>query len=205
MAVAQRLMLKHNLDDARATTPRDHAFLQLGDPKGRVIEHERLVAMILGKHFFVEVIWIPVYRPLQGKRGTVLEVCGTRSNLAIAEYVHGFLHKTAERLWREHQRATHTTSNRERQTYLAGVMTGFGDKLARQEAKSRGEGLVWIKDGDLMGYFRRRHPYVRHLRHAGQRRSDAWAEGREAGRAIILHRPVQCSTESRGQLLRAKS
>ncbi len=205
MAAAQKLMLKHNLDAARATTPRDHAFLQLGDPKGRVIEHERLVATILGKHFFVEVIWIPVYRPLQGKRGTVLEVCGTRGNLAIAEYVHGFLHKTAERLWREHQRATHTTSNRERRTYLAGVMTGFGDKLARQEAKSRGEGLVWIKDGDLMGYFRRRHPYVRNLRHAGQRRSDVWAEGREAGRAIVLHRSVQSSTESRGHLLRAKS
>lgn len=205
MAAAQRLMLRYNLDAARAIAPRGYAFLQLGEPRGRVIEHERMVAMILGKHFFVEAIWIPVYRPLEGKRGSVLEVCGTRGNLAIAEYVHGFLHATADRLWRDHQRATEIASNRERRTFLAGVMTGFADKLARQDIKSRGEGLVWVKDADLMGFFRRRHPYVRHVRHAGQRRSDAWAQGREAGRAIVLHRPVQSSAASRGRMLGAKS
>jgi hypothetical protein len=84
-------------------------------------------------------------------------------------------------------------------------MVGFADKLARQEAKSRSEGLVWVKDGDLAGYFRRRHPYVRHVRHSGQRRTDAWARGREAGRNIVLHRPVQAHTTSRGRLLLGKS
>ena len=58
-----------------------------------------MVAMILGMHFFVEGIWIPVYRPLEAKRGSVLEICGSSANLAIAEYVHGFLHQTADRLW----------------------------------------------------------------------------------------------------------
>ena len=93
MAVAQRLMLKHNLDASRDRkgAARDYAFLHLGEPTGRVAEHERLVAMILGKYFFVEAIWIPVYRPLAGKRGSVLELCGTSANLAIADYVHGFL------------------------------------------------------------------------------------------------------------------
>ena len=37
-----------------------------------------LLGAILGKHFFVEVIWVPVYRPLEQKRGSVLEVCGTQ-------------------------------------------------------------------------------------------------------------------------------
>ena len=77
-------------------------------------------------------------------------------------------------------------------------MVGFADKLARQEATSRSEGLVWVKDGDLTGYFRRRHPHVRHVRHAGQRRTDAWAHGREAGRKIVLHKPVQAATGSAG-------
>ncbi len=131
MAAAQRLMLRHNMDAARAAAPRDYSFEQLGEPTGRVAEHERLVAMILGRHFFVETIWIPVFRPLEGKRGSVLEICGTRGNLSIAEYVHGFLHETAARLWREHQRAERIASNRERRTYLAGVMTGFADMLGR--------------------------------------------------------------------------
>jgi hypothetical protein len=205
MAAAQRLMLKHNLDAIRAHLERDYRFMQLGRPTGRVAEHERIVAMILGKHFFVEAIWIPVYRPLEGRRGGVLEICGTEANLAIAEYAHGFLLGTAERLWADHKRARGLRLNRERRTYLAGVMTGFADKLARQESASRAEGLVWIKDGDLDGYFRGRHPYVRHIRHAGQRRTNAWAEGREAGRKIVLHRPVEAGATSRGRLLPAKT
>ncbi len=202
MAAAQRLMLKHNLDAVRSGAARDHGFAHLGEPTGRVSEHERLVAMILGKHFFVEAIWVPVYRPLHGKRGSVLEICGTRSNLSIAEYVHGFLRDTAARLWRDHKRAAGLTSERERRTYLAGVMVGFAEKLARQDTTSRGEGLVWVRDADLGSYFRRRHPHVRNVRHAGQRRTDAWAQGRAAGHEIVLHRPVRAAASSRGLLLR---
>jgi hypothetical protein len=204
MAAAQRLMLKHNLEVVRSNAARAYGFAHLGRPTGRVGEHERLVAMILGKHFFVEAIWVPVYRPREGKRASVLEICGTASNLAIAEYAHGFLHGTAERLWTDHKRAQNL-SDRERRTYLAGVMAGFADKLARQEATSRAAGLVWVKDGDLGGYLRARHPYVRHVRHAGQRRTDTWAHGREAGRQIILHRPVSAGATARGRLLPAKS
>jgi Protein of unknown function (DUF2786)/SprT-like family len=203
MAAAQRLMLRHNLDAVRTNAAREYRFAHLGQPTGRVGEHERLVAMILGKHFFVEAIWVPVYRPREGKRGSLLEICGTPANLSIAEYAHGFLHGTAERLWIDHKRDKGLT-DRERRTFLAGVMTGFADKLARQEATSRAAGLVWIKDGDLGGYLRRRHPYVRHVRHSGQRRNDTWAHGREAGRKIVLHRPVAAGGLSRGRLLPAK-
>jgi hypothetical protein len=204
MAAAQRLMLKHNLEVARSEAARDYRHVHLGRPSGRVAEHERVVAMILGMHFFVEGIWVPAYRPLEGKRGSVLEICGSRSNLAIAEYVHGFLHETAERLWRDHRQARGIRTNRDRRTFLAGVMVGFADKLAKQEKTSRSEGLVWVKDADLAGYFKRRHPYVRHVRHTGQRRTDAWAQGREAGRKIVLHKPVASPTENRGRLLPAK-
>jgi hypothetical protein len=204
MAAAQRLMLKYNLEAVQSTAARDYAHTHLGLPSGRVGEHERLVAMILGKHFFVEAIWIPVYRPLAGTRGTVLEICGTRGNIATAEYVHGFLHQTAERLWAEHKASRGIASNRERRAYLAGVMTGFADKLARQSAKNRSEGLVWVRDGDLDSYFRTRHPHVRHVRHAGQRRTDAWADGRIAGHGIVLHRAVDARAETRGRLLPGK-
>jgi predicted SprT family Zn-dependent metalloprotease len=205
MGVAQRLMLKHNLDAVRAKTARTYGFVHLGRPTGRVGEHERLVAMILGKHFFVEAIWVPVYRARAGRRGTVLEICGTQANLSIAEYAHGFLLGTAERLWSDHKRARGLTLNRERRTYLAGVMTGFADKLARQDAAQRVEGLVWVKDGDLGGYLRKRHPHVRHVRHTGQRRTETWTSGREAGRKIVLYRPVDAGVRSRGRQLPEKT
>ena len=205
MAAAQRLMLRYNLAATAARTPRDYGYVHLGKPSGRVAEHERLIAMILGKHFFVEAIWIPVYRVLEGKRGSVLEVTGSRGNLSIAEYVHGFLLGTAEHLWRDHRRAQAIASDRERRTYLAGVMAGFADTLARQETRSLQEGLVWVRDGDLSAYFRRRHPHVHHVRHVGHRRTDAWARGREAGQKIVLHRPVSAPAVFRGKLLPVKS
>lgn len=190
MNAAQRLMLKYNLESAATQAPRAYGFRHLGKPTGRVSESERLLGAILGKHFFVEVIWVPVYRPLEGKRGSVLEVCGSQANLDMAAYVHAFLTHSADHLWREHQKAKRIRSNRDRRTYLAGVMAGFMEKLEQQRVIHKEEGLVWLKDADLDGFYRKRHPHIHHIRLAGNQRTEAHAHGREAGRNLVLHRPV---------------
>jgi hypothetical protein len=131
----------------------------------------------------------------------VLEICGTPENVEIAEYVHGYLVQTAARLWEEHKEAQNIASNRERRTFLAGVMSGMSEKLGREAKKSASAGLVWVADGDLGTFFRHRHPYVRHVRYAGQRRTDAYAQGREAGQKIVIHKGVKGSAQERGLLL----
>ena len=146
------------------------------------------------------MIWVPVYRPLEGKRGSVLEVCGTPANLEMAAYVHAFLTHAADHLWREHKRARSVRGDRDRRTFLAGVMVGFLEKLNTQRTEHRERGLVWVGDADLELFFKKRHPRVVHVRHAGNRRTAAHAEGREAGRRIVLHKPVQ-SGPSGGQRL----
>lgn len=201
MSAAQRLMLKYNLDVSRDHTPRGYTFRHLGRPTGRVSECERLLAAILAEHFFVEVIWIPVYRPLEGKRGSVLEICGTLANLEMAAYVHAFLSHAADQLWAAHQRAHGIRSNRDRRTYLAGVMTGFLEKLRAQRTTNREQGLVWIRDADLRGYYRHRHPHIQSARYAGNRRTEAHAHGRAAGKTIVLHRPVEGRASATGRLL----
>lgn len=205
MAAAQRLLLKHNIELREARAAEGYAWKHLGKPTGRTTESERILSLILGKHFFVETIWVPVYRPLEGKRGSILEACGTPENLEIAEYVHGYLVATAERLWREHKVAQGIRSDRDRRTFLAGVMSGMSEKLSRETKRSEEAGLVWIADGDLDNYFRRRHPHVRHVRYAGQRRSEAYAHGREAGQKIVIHRGMHERATERGLLLGPKS
>jgi len=201
MAAAQRLLLKHNIELRDARVELGYVFRHLGTPTGRTTEAERVLSLLLGKHFFVEAIWISVYRPREGKRGSVLEICGTPDNVEIAEYVHGYLVSTAERLWREHKTALGIRGDRDRRTFLAGVMSGMSEKLAREAKKSEEAGLVWVADGDLGKYFRRRHPHVRHIRYAGQRRSEAYAHGKEAGRQIVIHRGIRGATGERGLLL----
>ena len=201
MAAAQRLLLKHNIELRDARAAQGYVWKHLGTPTGRTTEAERVLSLLLGKHFFVEAIWIPVYRPLEGKRGSVLEICGSAANVEIAEYVHGYLVTTATRLWREHKARLGIRGDRDRRTFLAGVMTGMSEKLARESKKSEAAGLVWIADGDLAKYFRKRHPHVRHVRYAGQRRSEAYAHGREAGRKIVIHKGIRDRPTERGLAL----
>lgn len=200
-AAAQRLMLKYNIDVARDAKARAYGFRHLGTPKARIFESERRLANVLSKHFFVEVIWVPAYDPRTGKRGSVLEVCGTETNLAMAEYVHTFLTRTADQLWDQHKKATGTRGNRDRLTFLAGVMSGFGDKLAAQTKEHREAGLVWVKDADLGGFLRQRHPYVRNVRHTGHARNAAYEQGQAAGRSIVLRRGIEAHANARGHLL----
>ncbi len=196
MAEAQRLMLRHNLD---VTARSAYSFRHLGTPTGRVSEAERILANILNDHFFVECIWVPVWRAREGKRGSVLEVCGTTLNLTIAEHTHAFLLHTGDRLWSQDRRE-HGVGNRDRRTYLAGVMTGFREKLDAQRKRHARAGLVWVGDADLTRYWRRRHPYVRFTRHQGAAQNEAHAHGRAAGRNIVLQRAMH-ERVSRGRLL----
>jgi hypothetical protein len=187
MSAAQRLMLKHNLESLFEGQRAEYEFRHLGEPSGRVPESERLLAALLAEHFFVEVIWVPVWRPLAGKRGSVLEVCGTPANLELAEYVREFVMQTGERLFHEY-RGGRRAPARERQRFVAGVVAGFREKLEREQKKNRAEGLVWRGDGELNDFFRRRHPHVRYSRHAAHTGGEAYARGREAGQRLVLHR-----------------
>ncbi len=200
MSTAQRLMLKHNIEWV-SQQDRRFAFRHLGKPSGRVHEAQRVLASILSGHFFVQVIWVPVWRPLEGKRGSVLEVCGSDANLELASYVYDFLMHTAERLWREHKKQSGIRSNRDRLSFHAGVMAGFRDRLQRDAKQNTERGLVWIGDPELNQFLRSRHPHIRwtHYRAAG--RSQAYGDGRAAGERIVLHRGVKESGKSPVRLL----
>ncbi|HTQ08181.1 MAG TPA: DUF2786 domain-containing protein [Polyangiaceae bacterium] len=191
MSAAQRLMLKHNLESVAREARPNYDFRHLGAPSGRIGESQRLLASILADHFFVEVIWVPVWRPLEGKRGSVLEVCGSPENLELAEYVHVFVNHTGERLFREYRAGDARRGARERERFLAGLMAGFREKLEAERKRSRAEGLVWRGDGALHDFFRARHPHIRMTHHRTHTGTEAYARGREAGKRLVVHRGVK--------------
>ncbi|HYQ43635.1 MAG TPA: DUF2786 domain-containing protein [Polyangiaceae bacterium] len=200
MSAAQRLMLKYNIDLAVSGLQPAYGFRHLGEPSGRVNEAQRILAGILGDHFFVQAIWVPVWRAQVGKRGSVLEICGSEANLELADYVHAFLNVTAERLFREYRRsASGKGANRLR--FVAGVMSGFRERLDRERKKSKSEGLVWVGDAALDGFFRKRHPRIRWTRYSVGHGSEAYARGREAGERIVLHRGITANASGGGPRL----
>lgn len=196
MQTAQRLMLKYNLDAQQrppvsAQVPRGYRFRHLGGTRQRVQEHERLLSVILQRHFFVETIWVPSFDVATAHRGSTLEICGSEENLELAAYVYEFLSRTAERLWQEHLRLFPATARSERRTFLSGVMQGFHDRLSQEKKQQQAQGLVWVGDPGLDGYLRRRHPQIRRVASRAQSHSEARTEGRRQGREIVLHRPLQ--------------
>lgn len=205
MKLAQRLMLKYNLEQAslpRTSEGQAYSFRTLGTPTGRVSEAERTIANILSEHFFVEVIWVPVFRPLVGKRGSVLEISGTPANLDMASYVYAFLTNAGARLWEEHRRAEGIRGNRDRRTYLAGVMSGFFSKLRSEKKAQEQQGLVWLGDAELRGFYKKRHPHVVTVRYGTSSHKGAHAHGREAGKRLVLHRPISSGPSGGPKLLR---
>jgi predicted SprT family Zn-dependent metalloprotease len=203
MNAAQRLMLKHNLSAIDTHEQPQYGFRHLGEPTGRINESQRVLALIITEHFFVDAIWVPVWRVREGKRGSVLEVCGTGANLDMAAYVHSFLTETANRLWRENKRSKGIKSNRDRLAFIAGVMTGFYDKLNSQKKKHNQEGLVWVGDPALRRYLKIRHPYTRCAYYGTSKSNPAHVDGRIAGEHIVLHRGLRKGRSSGPKLLPA--
>jgi hypothetical protein len=173
----------------------------VGPIKARHDEHERVLGSILTEHFFVEAIWTSSFRALEGRRATVLEICGTRANVRMAEYVHGFLSRAGEGAWKRHRAEHRIQGNRDRRTFLVGVMRGFRAKLERERQASVAKGLVWVGDAGLSDYFRRRHPRVQTVKSGGRARNAAFAHGQAAGRELVLHRPVESGGGGGGGLL----
>lgn len=198
MAAAQALLLRHNLSEGALRPGRRATWAHLGRPALRMQQSDRLLASILGTHFFVEAIWVPVWLPERGQRGQILEVCGSHENVAFAAYVYDFLRGTADRLWEE---VATSRPQGGRRAFTAGVMRGFLEKLGAQARAQAAEGLVWVGDPAVKRYLRQRYPHIRTVRRQGVAPSEAFTSGREAGREIVLHKPVEQQGTARGRLL----
>ena len=162
MRTAHRLMLQHNLQHVNADPAAgEYGFRHLGQPTGRISEAQSVLAGLLGEYFFVQPIWVSVFRVGDQKRASVLEITGRHENLAMAEYVYGFLEHAAESLWRAHKQKHGIERNADRRAFQAGVMRGFAEKLRAERKVEEATGLVWVSDPNNDRYFRRRHPRVR--------------------------------------------
>lgn len=200
MRRAHELMLRHNIEQAAAQ--QTYEVRHLGTPSRRANTVEADIVALLTEFFFVEVIRVPVYLPRNGTFAAVYEVIGTHANVEMAAHVFAFLLATADRLWRENRGDARVTSGRDRVSYQSGVIRGFREKLLAERKELKGTGLVWVGDGGLNQFYRARHPRIRTVKRS-VRLSRAHAAGREAGRNVVLHKPVaETNSSGKPRLLR---
>ena len=101
---AREILLRHNVGEAELRENRDFGLRWLGTPRPRRQLWECRLAGILTDFFFVLSVWVPTFDPRTGQKGSVLEVHGTPGNLAMAEYVHGYLTRVLDDLARDYER-----------------------------------------------------------------------------------------------------
>jgi hypothetical protein len=200
MRKAHELMLRHNVEHTASRVAHHYVIRHLGDPRRRGTRVESDVAGLLAEFFFVKVIRVPVYLPRDGKVGMVYEITGTHANVEMAAHVHAFLLATAERLWAENRHDARVRSGHDRMIYQSGVIGGFREKLLAERGELVQTGLVWVGDRTLDGFYRARHPRIT-TRRSRRRVNGAHAAGREAGRTVVLHKPVDQGSSGGGPRL----
>ncbi len=211
MKAAHRLMLQHQVALRGLHAAEGYTVRTIGPARARHPAWETLLVGILSKHFFVRIVWVPELdrgRVRRDRSGTqrlaalsVAEAQGTNENLEIAQYVHGFLTDTGQRLWVAHRRAARLSGDRERQRFLAGIMVGFRKKLDENVVACAREGLVWVPDAGLDDFVSRRFPKLTSRGSLQIARSAEFQAGEAAGRAIVLHKPIRSGSSGSTPLL----
>ena len=96
-----------------------------------------------------------------------------------------------DQLWRDYKHARGLSGDRERLRYYEGLLRGFLQKLADQQARLVAEhALVPVRDAKLHEFFHWHHPRVRTTLTAGVAPSRAYQDGKRTGRGIDIRRPL---------------
>ncbi len=196
---AQRLMLEHNVVALERAGARAYHRRRIGAPRFRLQAHEKMLAGLLARHYFVEVVIARAYVPDAGREAFVVELSGTAENLAMAEWVYAFLVGAGERAFAEHERLR----GADRRRFLVGFVSGVSDKLRKESEARQEQGLVWLGDADLRAFVRREHPRLAATRVSAVVDA-AHHLGRAAGRDVVIARPVEAAAAARGLALRGR-
>ncbi len=211
MKAAARLMSRRNLDLLEAEEGRpgagqyEYRLIKLA--ARRVDSRLALIAHILGRHFFVECIFVPGYNPLTDKEEKNLELMGRPENTLLAEHVFHFLMERTESLWRGRHREHRGGGLAARNSFIIALLEAFCAKLD-EAAKAEGESSspappeggfsapILLRDAGLKDYVKSRHPRVTNISGRGRLYDpESDRAGREAGAALNLSRPLESRAE----------
>jgi hypothetical protein len=200
VARARQLLLEHNLSELDLDERR-FEVRRIGRTTQRKHLYEALLANVLLEFFFVQSIWVGTYDASKDRRGKVLEIHGTATNLELAEYVHDYVSGLLPGLWERHKQARGIANNRRRLEFYAGVVSGFETTLRRQNEELEEKALVWKGDPALDAHFRWCYPRTEKSSYGSGERGQAYTDGIAEGERVRIRKPIRQGKPSFGGLL----
>jgi len=137
--------------------------------------------------------------------GRVLEISGTRQNIALASYVYDFVRHFIAAEWNRYN--TGRGHHRNRKTdFAVGIIEGFSEKLARRQKpsplRSSGRSLVTVQDTQLDAYMAHRYPNTRSVRTAPvYQDEEIHMDGKRIGEKLVIHRGIAEKPAGGGRLI----
>ena len=194
MMKAHKLIAKYNIDLISFERKRHYVSVFLGKPCHRHQRNAKHLARLIQDFYYVHGIWVPAYVTEKGKMGRVLEVSGTRQNIAIAGYVYDFVQRFIQSQWASYN--TNRKLDRYRKIdYAVGIIEGFREKLTAQRntyktARHRLE-LITVDDLQLNDYMAHKYPHTRSFRRAVSNQDESVIrDGVKAGKKLVISRGI---------------
>ncbi|MBP9707906.1 MAG: DUF2786 domain-containing protein [Oligoflexales bacterium] len=206
MLRVQELYNKYNFERIKSGEPGQYSSVFIKPKKKRLGYHYTLLASMLTKYFFVEVIFSSQYDAEQLSSFQVVEFLGEQKNVAMAEYVFGFMLQRLDVSYFEYKKIKSKLSQKQRNDFYHGVLRGFEERLKANRFSSGGtevkipaealfqksKALIPLKDPGLEEYVGFKHPRLRKLSRARRYLEAAvYQAGVTAGRKIVLNNALK--------------
>lgn len=198
MRRAQELQDQHRLGRTKHKTG-SVVSLEIGSGKQRHAPYEGRIASILMSHFHVDVVFATRFDAQRCRPEAIIDIMGRREDVLLAEYVHGFLHQSALRLWQDKRQRAKSKGLRARNSYIRGLLAGFDKKLTEESLAAPEEespvvqakvALVRADAQERARYLKNRYPRLSARRSSVRIDRGAYRAGQSEGGRLNLRPPV---------------
>lgn len=188
---AREMMSRYAREEIEHVPDREFFSILVGEPSVRRTRNQCMLSRILIDYYYVEGIWYDVFIPEQGRTGMAFEISGTRANVQIASYIHGFIERFIESEWQRYA-LEKGLGKRYRVDFACGILSGFREKLADQAQDWKKSNLPMLcpKDENLNAYYRFRYPHIHRTRSSASLHPDVLADGETLGKNLVIHKGV---------------
>ncbi len=202
MCRARELQDSHRLEDLDTGRPARFVNLEVNSGKQRHAPYEGRITSILINHYHVEVVYITRFNAESLRNEATIDIMGNREDVLLAEYVHGFLHQSAESLWKAHRKRSGAKGLRARNSFIRGLLVGFHKKLDDQniphalKSPTSSEQLALVRADERGREQFKRKRYPRLVARSSSARVDrsAFTHGKSQGGRLSIRRPITKSS-----------
>ncbi len=205
---ATLLKNKYDLNFALSLKASNHCYITVCHKKKVIPYFQTRLTALLVEYFDVEVVFTTLYNPSKNEHWKAFEILGMTKNVRLAEYFYHYIWRQLPILWMQYK--THGGQGRNKRSYYMGVISGLGEKLAREHSAHiqslSQNALLEMKEQELISlqnYLHSRHPRI-HRRSSKGRLADekGFQEGKKRGSLLDFRPGLNRGTLSQTPLLR---